>query len=179
MRIIGLLGFTGAALAGGYAFSGTNDFAVTVHRPMAEVYSTFSGVRTFNGGFRQAGLATVHVSTSRPSDHELIYSAGDGDTTKTIRIAFTFEPGGNADETVVRAAIDVPPVEMNMHGKRYYLSEAKVERQIEKSVSAIASDIDTGRSPDDDTAKLNQMLDMVALASQPAEFQKAAKKIGV
>jgi hypothetical protein len=179
MRIAGFLGATGAALAGGYYFSGTNDFAVTVHRPLPEVNAAISGLRTFNGGLRQAGLATVHVDTARPSDRELIYSAGDAKSDKTMRIAFTFEPGATAGETIVHAAIDVPAVQMpSPEGKSgaYYLSERKVERSIEESVTGIAGDLDARRSPTTSAAQLNQMLDLVAMASQPGEMQKSLKR---
>ena len=180
MRIAGLLGVAGATLAGGYYFSGTNDFAVTVHRPMPEVYSTFSGLRTFNDGLQRAGLASVHVNTARPSDHELIYSAGSADSKQTMRIAFTFEAGASPGETIVHAAIDVPPVDMpapaGKHG-RYVLSESKVEKAIQASVADLAADLDAGRSPEHSANKLNMMLDLVAIVSQPGEYQKTLNKV--
>ena len=71
------LGAVAALFGGGYYFSGTNDFEVVVHRPQAEVYSAFSGMRTFSaGGLQQAGIATAGIRTSRPSANELVFTSG-------------------------------------------------------------------------------------------------------
>src|SRR5688572_1172146 len=87
------LGAVAALFGGGYYFSGTNDFEVVVHRPQAEVYSAFSGLRTFSaGGLQQAGIATAGIQPSRPSANELVFTSGPDGGDASMRIAFTFEP---------------------------------------------------------------------------------------
>jgi len=168
------LGAVAALFGGGYYFTGTNDFEVEVHRPQAEVYSAFSGLRTFSsGGFQQAGIATAGIRTSRPSANELIFTSGPEGGDMSMRIAFTFEPIDGGQGTRVRAAIDVPPVEYEIDGEDMYLSETKVENAIEESVAKMAEQIDMGRSPDEAASELNLTLDLVALASQPDKFNAA------
>ena len=172
------LGAVAALFGGGYYFSGTNDFEVVVHRPQAEVYSTFSGLRTFSGGgLQQAGIATAGIRTSRPSANELIFTSGPEGGDMSMRIAFTFEPIDGGQGTRVRAAIDVPPVEYEIDGQDMQLSETKVENAIEESVAKMAEQIDMGRSPDEAASELNFTLDMVALASQPDKFNAAKATI--
>ena len=168
------LGAVAALFGGGYYFSGTNDFEVVVHRPQAEVYSTFSGLRTFSGGgLQQAGIATAGIRTSRPSANELVFTSGPDGGEMSMRIAFTFEPVDGGQATRVRAAIDVPPVEYEIDGEDMELSESKVENAIEESVAKMAEQIDMGRTPDEAAAELNFTLDLVALASQPDKFNAA------
>ena len=174
---LGRLGLgAGAALfGGGYYFSGTNDFEVVVHRPQAEVYSAFNGLRTFSSGsgLQQAGIATAGVTTSRPSPNELIFTSGPEGGEQSMRIAFTFEPIDGGQATRVRAAIDVPPVKYEIDGEAMELSESKVENAIEESVAKMAEQIDMGRSPSEAAGELNLTLDLVALASQPDKFNAA------
>ena len=168
------LGAVAALFGGGYYFSGTNDFEVVVHRPQAEVYSAFSGLRTFSaGGLQQAGITGAGIKTARPSGNELIFTSGPDGGDMSMRIAFTFEPLDGGQATRVRAAIDVPPVEYEIDGENMQLSETKVENAIEESVAKMAEQIDMGRSPDQAASELNFTLDMVALASQPDKFNAA------
>lgn len=168
------VGAVAALFGGGYYFSGTNDFEVVVHRPQAEVYSAFSGLRTFSaGGLQQAGITGAGIKTARPSANELIFTSGPDGGEMSMRIAFTFEPVDGGQATRVRAAIDVPPVEYEIDGEDMQLSETKVENAIEESVAKMAEQIDMGRSPDQPASELNFTLDMVALASQPDKFNAA------
>lgn len=168
------LGAGVALFGGGYYFSGTNDFEVVVHQPQAEVYSAFSGMRTFsNTGFQQAGIATAGVKTTRPSPNELIFTSGPEGGEQSMRVAFTFEPVDGGQATRVRAAIDVPPVTYEIDGEDMQLSESKVENAIEEAVAKIAEQMDMGRSPGEAASELNFTLDMVALASQPEKLNAA------
>ena len=168
------LGAGVALFGGGYYFSGTNDFEVVVHQPQAEVYSAFSGMRTFsNTGFQQAGIATAGVKTTRPSPNELIFTSGPEGGEQSMRVAFTFEPVDGGQATRVRAAIDVPPVTYEIDGEDMQLSESKVENAIEEAVAKIAEQMDKGRSPGEAASELNFTLDMVALASQPEKLNAA------
>src|SRR5688500_18344438 len=136
------LGAVAALFGGGYYFSGSNDFEVVVHRPHAEVYATFNGLRTFSSGLGQAGVQTAGIKTSRPSPNELIFTSGPEGGEQSMRVAFTFEPVAGGQATRVRAAIDVPPVSYEIDGEDIQLSESKVENAIEESVAKIAEQID-------------------------------------
>ena len=173
MESVGRLGIIAAALfGGGYVITGESDFEVPVNRPADEVYSAFSGARTFNGGLRNAGYAKVKVRTERPSDKEIVFWSGEEGAKNAMRIALTIEPGSSAKQSTLTAAIDVPAVEYDVDGEDMVLSESKVEDVFEENIAAIAGRLSNGQDPQAELDEFRDMLDLVALATNPKEMQK-------
>jgi hypothetical protein len=56
MRLLHALGMMGVGSVGAWAAYGSDDFSVTVHRPLPQTYAAFSAVHTFGTGLREAGI---------------------------------------------------------------------------------------------------------------------------
>lgn len=162
---------------GGYVMSGSRDFTVEIGRPLPEVYETFSSIKTFGSGLRDEGFDVPETVVTRPSDHELVFTSPAADPTRSSRIAFTFEPGANSATTKVTAAIDVPPVQAYIDGERKELSEDKVEGQFREAIGDMAKQMNQGNSTSVPAHKLKLLLDVVAIASHPGEFEKMRARV--
>lgn len=176
-------GFIALILAGvgiggsGYVMSGSRDFTVEIGRPLPEVYETFNGIKTFGSGLRDEGFDVPETIVTRPSDHELVFTSPASDPARSSRIAFTFEPGANNAMTKVTAAIDVPPVQTIIDGEQKQLSEDKVEAQFKEAIGDMAKQMNQGNSTSVPAHKLNLLLDVVAIASHPGEFEKMRVRV--
>lgn len=178
MRTLGgWIGIALAAAGGGYVALGERDFSVTVHRPIDQTYAAFSAVHTFGGGLRTYGFDNAKVTIERPSDHEIVFSIPSTESQAGSRIALTFEPFDGGRATTVTAAIDVPPVPHPEAGPNMVLSEEKVEASFEEAIAAMAERLDAGQTVAQAQHELAQLLDVVALASNPAKFQAFSTRL--
>ncbi|MFM5885108.1 MAG: hypothetical protein ACKOQ3_07270 [Novosphingobium sp.] len=177
---IGQVSAAGAALAAvmgaGYAASGSPDFSVEVHRAPDAVYSAFSAINPADTDFQAAGMPVQHITVTRTPGREIVFSAPTANDGQPLRIALTFAPGGDAASTKVTAAIDVPPVPMRVDGTDKYLSEAKVEAKLRDAIGDMAKRIDDGNSTTVASYKLATMLQMVAVAAQPAKLKAVVER---
>lgn len=173
-----LFGLAFATVAGGaYVVTGHRDFSVEVHRPLPEVYSAFSDIRNFGSGLRAEGIDVPKVTVTRPSDHELVFTAPSANPGQISRIAFTFEAQPGSLDTRVSAAIDVPPIVMGIDGNDKVLSEEKVEARFREAITEMGAQLDQGNAPTAARAKLALLLDVVALASNPDKARIAMTRI--
>ncbi|MEY4237441.1 MAG: hypothetical protein RL339_42 [Pseudomonadota bacterium] len=163
-----------AVFGGGYAAFGADDFAVEVHRPVADTYAAISAVHTFGSGLRHAGVDNAQVRVTRPSDREIVFTIPSSADSRGSRLAFTLSPLDGGRSTEVRAAIDVPPVPMPEDKRNRVLSEAKVEGKFRDAIRATAERLNAGQSVEQAQYDLTMILDVVALASNP-EKAKAFK----
>jgi hypothetical protein len=165
-----------AAMGGSYAASGSPDFSVEVHRSPAAVYAAFAEINPSDTDLQAAGFTVPHVSVSRVSAHELVFTSPTANENQPIRIAFSFAPGSNSATTKVTAAIDVPPIPLSIDGTDKYLSEDKVEAKIRDAIGELAKQIDNGNSTRSASYKLATILEMVALASHPKQLKAAMER---
>jgi hypothetical protein len=107
------------------------------------------------------------VTITRPSDREIVFTIPASADVRGSRIAFTFSPAANG-ATLVKAAIDVPAVPMPSEGQNKVLSEDKVEAKFREAIETMAKRLDAGQSVDLSQQRLSQVLDAVAIASNPA-----------
>lgn len=171
MRSIGWIGISLLSLGGGLAAFGERDFAVTVHRPVADTYAAFSAVHTFGSGLRSAGFDNAKVTVTRPSPDEIVFTIPSTESQAGSRIALTFSPLGDGRATQIVAAIDVPAVTMPEAGRNMVLSEAKVEASFEEAIGNMAERLNAGQSVAQAQHQLTTLLDVVALASNPQHIR--------
>lgn len=173
-----LIGMAFATIAGGtYVVTGHRDFTVDVHRPLPEVYSAFSDIRNFGSGLRNEGVDVPKVTVSRPSDHELVFTAPSANPGQISRVAFTFDSQPGSTLTRVSAAIDVPPIVMAIDGTDKVLSEDKIETSFREAIGEMGRQLDQGNSTISPRAKLALLLDQVAIASNPENMKKLAARV--
>lgn len=165
-----------ATLGVGYAASGSPDFAVEVHRAPATVYEAFAAINPSDTPFHTAGMPTQHIVVSRVSGQSVIFSADTANAGQPLRIALSFAPGSGPATTRVTAAIDVPPVPMNIDGTDKVLSEDKVEAKVREAIGAMAKRIDDGNSTTEAGYKFATLLELVAVASHPQKLKAAVER---
>ncbi len=168
-----LFGLAFAAVAGStYVATGHRDFTVEVHQPLPRVYAAFGDLKRYSAELRSEGLNVPPITLTRPSDHELIFTAPSANPGQISRIAFNFEAAPGSTTTRVSAAIDVPPITMGVDGKDMYLAEDKVEARFREAIAKVGHELDQGNVQPASRAELGKWLALVALASNPKEFAR-------
>lgn len=167
-----------AGLGGcGQGMGDGSDFAVDIRGSLPEVYKTFSGITSNGHGLRGGGFGMPKVAVSRPSDHELVFTAPSAKADEPSRIAFAFTPGKEPGMTHVSATIDVPRIAMPDSGENMYLSETKIEDSFKDAVEDLARRMNADRSTSHAVDQLAVLLDTVAIASNPAKLRMVQAEI--
>ncbi|MFM5895740.1 MAG: hypothetical protein ACKOQM_15105 [Novosphingobium sp.] len=150
--------------------SGSEDFSVQIARPTDRVKDVLgrAAIDTkFSGLF--PGL---RIERSAPSKDEVLYTVpGDGSFPATIRLTFEALDGGKA--TVVHAAVDVPPLKLQLEGKAQQISEFKVERALRKIVEDMRSKLEEGGDVAQPSKDFSELLSALALVTDSKQLKLA------
>ena len=158
-----------SALAG-CGRSNTEDFALTVKRPVASVFTPFSDVQIASEA--RTLFPTLRLTRTRPSDNEVLYTFPvEGQDPAVIRLVFESTEGGKA--TIVHATVNVPAIKTEFDGKPKVLSETLVELGLRKLIKAAASGMEAGSSGEVASKEFAGLLTMLAIATDKQAMVRA------
>lgn len=178
MRMASLgVSFLISVVFGGYALNNHSDFTVEVRRPLPEVYSEFSGVRTFGSGLREYGFDAPRVIISRPSDHELVFRIPAGQDGLFSTISFAFSPSRDGLATKVSGTLDIAPIKVTAEKKAGYLSADKLQPMFKDAVADFAKQLNNGNSTAAASNKLAMLIDGVAIFTNPEKLAKFERRL--
>lgn len=149
---------------------GGEDFTVTVARPADKVGAAFGKVGL------DAEITSLFpglkVERSNPAANEVAYRLpGDGDYPATIKL--TFESTGNGQETLVRAAIDMPSTTVKFDDKDMVISESKVEWMVRGLLRSAAKKLENGASIETERRDFSRLLTVLAIISDSKQLRLA------
>ena len=120
---------------------GREDFTVQIARPADRVMQVLGHAefdRLVAG--RSPGLK---IRRTQPASNEVLCTVpGDGRFPAAIHL--TFEAANSDKETVVHAAVDVPPVKIDFDGKTKVISETKAERALRDVIESVRTKLEAG-----------------------------------
>lgn len=152
--------------------SGSEDFALTVKRPVVSVFAPFSDVQVQSEARRL--FPSLKLQRSRPSDNEVLYTFPvEGEDPAMIRLVFESIDGGKA--TVVHATVDVPAVTMVIAGKPKVISEFLVEAGLRRLIKNATASIEAGSSGADASREFAALLTAVAIATDKTAMARATE----
>lgn len=176
---IGQVSALGAVLIGvmgaSYAVTGNPDFQVEVHRSPEAVYAAFATVNPADTEFQAQGLPVQHVTVTREPGRRIVFFSPTANDGQPLQIALTFTAGNAPATTLVTAAIDVPPVPMQVDGTDKFLSEDKVEAKMREAIGELAKRIDNGNSTTAASSKFATLIEAVAVAAHPQKLKAAVE----
>lgn len=145
------------------------DFAVEVKRPPAAVSAPLLASEISEARVVFPGLT---FGRSRPSDTEILYTIpGTGSFPATIR--FQLEPLDGGQKTVIHAFVKVPAVQATIDGQKKYLSEAKIERELEQILKTTGRSLEMGSDAHIESQRLSTVLMGVAIATDEKKLARA------
>lgn len=149
---------------------GSEDFTVHIARPADRVKDVL-GHAALDGKFT-ALFPGLKVERTAPSKDEVLYTVpGDASFPATIHLTFEALDGGKA--TVVHAAVDVPPVRLELEGKAKEISEFKVERALRKIVEDMRSKLEAGGDISQPSKDFSELLSALALVTDSKQLKLA------
>ncbi len=149
---------------------GSEDFAVTVDRPVAKVTEAFGRV-SMDNEFSQL-VPGLRIVRTEPAKNEVLYSIpGDGKFPATIKL--TFESAGGGQVTVVHAAVDVPSTAVEFAGKSMVVSENKVEKMIRDLLGSAKRKLEKGESIEDEKRDFGRVLTVLAIITDSKKLRLA------
>lgn len=150
--------------------SNTEDFALTVKRPIASVFTPFSDVQI--AAEARTLFPTLKLMRTRPSDTEVLYTFPvEGQDPAIIRLVFESTQGGKA--TIVHATVNVPAIKTVIDGKPKVLSEILVELGLRKLIKAAATGMEAGSSGVEASKEFAGLLTMLAIATDKQAMLRA------
>ena len=168
LPVLAAVALTGALA--GCGRSNTEDFALTVKRPVASVFMPFSDVQIASEA--RALFPTLKLMRTRPSDNEVLYTFPvEGQDPAIIRLVFESTEGGKA--TIVHATVNVPAIKTEIDGKPKVLSEPLVELGLRKVIKAAASGMEAGSSGEVTSKEFAGLLTMLAIATDKQAMLRA------
>jgi hypothetical protein len=170
LPMLAALALAGCSSLGG----GGEDFSVTVKRPVAAVFMPFSDVQLQSEA--RTIFPTLKLTRTRPSDNEVLYTFPvDGKEPATIRLTFEAIDGGKA--TVIHAAVDVPPLVINIGGQRKFLNEFLVEKGLRALIVASTTGLEAGSSGSDASKSFAALITALAIATDKQAMARAQELI--
>ncbi len=149
---------------------GSEDFTVRIARPADRVMQVLGHAeldRLIAGRF--PGLK---IERTQPASNEVLYTVpGDGRFPAAIHLAFEAVNGGK--ETVVHAAVDVPPVKVDFDGKTKVISETKVERALKDLIESVRTKLEAGGDTAGPEKDLSQLLSELAIVTDSKQLKLA------
>jgi hypothetical protein len=172
LPVLAALALSGALA--GCGRSNTEDFALTVKRPVTSVFTPFSDVQI--AAEARSLFPTLKLMRTRPSDNEVLYTFPvEGEDPAVIRLVFESTEGGKA--TIVHATVNVPRIKTVIDGKPKVLSETLVELGLRKVIKAAASGMEAGSSGEMTSREFAGLLTMLAIATDKQAMLRAQELI--
>ena len=149
---------------------GSEDFTVRIARPADRVMQVLGHAeldRLLAGRF--PGLK---IERTQPASNEVLYTVpGDGRFPAAIHLTFEALNGGK--ETVVHAAVDVPPVKVDFDGNTKMISETKVERALRDVIESVRTKLEAGGDTAGPQKDLSQLLSELAIVTDSKQLKLA------
>jgi len=155
-----LMGIAAGALLLAGCGSGGEDFTVEVNRPPVAVVTPLLDVDI---GEARTAFPGIKVVRSRPNDSEIVYtmpSSGNGDAVIRLRL----EPLRDGQATLIHASVDAPATQAKIDGVTKFLSETKVEHELEKVLRQAGRNLEHRTSTLADTQAFSGLLLAVAIS---------------
>lgn len=149
---------------------GSEDFTVHIARPADRVMEVLGHVQL--DGELAGHFPSLKVDRTAPNKGEVLYTIpGDGRFPTAIHL--TFEEVNGGKETVVHAAVDVPPVKVDFAGKDKVISEFKVERVLRDLIEEAGSKLESGVDTVAQRKQLSQLLTALAIVTDSRQLALA------
>ena len=149
---------------------GSEDFTVHIARPADRVLEVLGHVQL--DGELAGHFPSLKVDRTAPNKGEVLYIIpGDGRFPTAIHL--TFEEVNGGKETVVHAAVDVPPVKVDFAGKDKVISEFKVERALRRLIEAAGSKLESGGDTAPQRKEFSQLLTALAIVTDSKQLALA------
>lgn len=172
LPLLAAVAFSGALSACGR--NGSEDFALTVKRPVASVFAPFSDVQVQSEARRM--FPTLKLQRTRPSDSEVLYTFPvEGEDPAVIRLRFESTDDGRA--TIVHATVDVPAITMVIGGKPKVVSEFLVEAGLRRLIRNATAGLEAGSSGADASMEFAALLTALAIATDKQAMARATELI--
>jgi len=149
---------------------GSEDFTVRIARPADRVIEVLGHAEL--DGRIASGFPGLKLERTRPASNEVLYTMpGNGSFPAVIHL--TFEAANGGKETVVHAAVDVPPVKIALEGKAKVISEFKVERALKELIESARTKLEAGSDTAGPQKDLSQMLTAIAIVTDSKQLKLA------
>jgi hypothetical protein len=149
---------------------GSEDFTVHIARPADRVMEALGHAQL--DGKISGHFPSLKVDRTAPGKGEVLYTIpGDGRFPATIHLTFEAVNGGK--ETVVHAAVDVPPVKVDFAGEDKVISEFKVERVLRDLIEEAGSKLESGVDTAAQRKQLSQLLTALAIVTDSKQLALA------
>lgn len=149
---------------------GSEDFTVRIARPADRVMEVLGHAEL--DGLIASHFPGLKIERSQPASNEVLYTVpGDGRFPAAIHL--TFEAASDGNETVVHAAVDVPPVNVELDGKAKVISETKVERVLKDLIESVRTKIESGGDTAGPQKDLSQLLSTLAIVTDSRQLKLA------
>ena len=114
----------------------------------------------------------LKVERTQPAHGEVLYTIpGDGSFPAAIHLTFEAVNGGK--DTLVHAAVDVPPVKVELGGNSKVISETKVERALKDLIESTRTKLEAGGDTAAPQKELSQLLTALAIVTDSRQLKLA------